>query len=597
MNNQGAGNLLKSIWDSLTIPDSSITEQTKRWQARLTTITILVIFAGVSLNIMIDGGLQPFLLLPIFLGYLLSRTKYYRLASFVILATLLIAILFSVLKDDDFHKYAIFSNMAWLTLSLLLASLLFTILETVIIALAHIAILLLMVWFVPEMDFRSVGVTTGFLFMFSALLIATMWQRNWLETIRQQEIRMQATALESSDYAVMILNKQREIIWVNPAFNKLTGFTLEDIYSHELPFLNDPHPDQILADQIWTTLYQGQTWQGTVDNYKKSGQQYDESMIITPVTTEKGDISHFVAIKHDITEQIAGEERLKFLATHDLLTSLPNRGLLHDRLSRAIARANRTQQIGAVLYLDLDNFKHINDAYSHEEGDQVLRILAQRMQALTREADTVARIPGDEFVILMEDVEDSKNVSLLTERILYEISKPIQLQHTQAIITASIGISLFPMDGQDNDSLLQNADVAMYYGKSKGKNSYVFFTEAMKKDTLIRVSLGSNLRKALSQSEFMLEYQPLIDLHSNQIIGAEALIRWQHPEHGKIYPGDFIPLAEENNLMLPIGEWVFKQALDLFQDNHHPQLSELQLSINLLADNCVTTYILKLSQP
>jgi diguanylate cyclase (GGDEF)-like protein/PAS domain S-box-containing protein len=379
----------------------------------------------------------------------------------------------------------------------------------------------------------------------------------------------------------MIINKKHEIIWVNPAFENLTGFNLENIYSNELPFLNDPSPNEQLAAQIWDTLARGQTWEGVVTNYKRSGQPYDESMIITPVMTERGILSHYVTIKHDITEQIAGEERLKFLATHDLLTSLPNRGLLHDRLEQAIARTKRNQSISAVLYLDLDNFKHINDAYSHEEGDHVLVILAQRLIALTRATDTVARMSGDEFVILLENVQDKRNIALLTERLLYEISKPIQLRHSQVTLTASIGIALIPEDGDEIAHLLQNADMAMYYGKSKGKNSYVFYQPNMKTENLKKVSLGRDLRSALVNLEFFLEYQPLVDLCNNQIVGAEALLRWRHPELGTIFPNDFIPLAEENKLIMPISEWVVQKSISLFTNEHAQLLSNLLVSINL----------------
>ncbi len=581
MKTQGLGNIIRSIWERLTDPHPAITDQNNRWQARLTATMILAIFVGVSLNLVVSRTLHFPLLIPIILAYLLSRTKYFRIATYIVLGILLGSIILSILEDGDYHKFTILANIAWLTLTLLLASLLFSAKEMVFIAMGHIAVVIAMVFLVPEMDFRSVGVGLGFLGMFSLFLITTMVQRNWLETMRQQEIRLQATALESSDYAVMIINKRHEIIWVNPAYEKLTGYTLQDIYTSELPFINHPHPNERLAAQIWDTLARGQTWEGVVTNYKQSGEEYDESMIITPVLSKKGEISHYVTIKHDITDQIAGEERLKFLATHDILTSLPNRGLLHDRLEQAIARARRNQTVGAVLYLDLDNFKQINDAYSHEDGDHVLMILAQRMTSLTRETDTLARISGDEFVLLMEDVKDKRNISLLTERILYEIAKPIHLQHSQTTVTASIGIALFPQDGEDISELLQNADVAMYYSKSKGKNSYVFFNKNMKEDAIKKVSLGRDLRSALVNLEFFLEYQPLVNLRNNRIVGAEALLRWRHPTMGIIHPNDFIPLIEDNNLIMPISEWVVQTAVTFFQEKTSPLLNDLQISINL----------------
>ncbi|MFN2146218.1 MAG: putative bifunctional diguanylate cyclase/phosphodiesterase [Anaerolineales bacterium] len=574
-------NLIRSFWEYLTNPHPAITEQTERWQARLTATIILVIFVGVSLNLLIGASLHFSLLFPLILAYLFSRTRHFRVASYIILGTLLGSTIVSILEDADYGKYVVFTNIAWLSLSLLLTSLLFSVKEMIFVSAVHILAIVSLVWLIPEMDMRSVGVGLGFFWIFSALLIATMAQRNWLENMRQQEIRLQATALESSDYAVMIINQRREIIWVNPAYEKLTGYTLQNIYTSELPFINHPHPNERLAAQIWDTLSRGQTWEGVVTNYKQSGEAYDESMIITPVLSEKGEISHYVTIKHDITEQIAGEERLKFLATHDILTSLPNRGLLHDRLEQAIARSRRNQTVGAVLYLDLDNFKQINDAYSHEDGDHVLMILAQRMKALTRETDTLARISGDEFVLLMEDVKDKRNISLLTERILYEIAKPIHLQLSQATVTASIGIALFPQDGENISELLQNADVAMYYSKSKGKNSYVFFSRNMKEDAIKKVSLGRDLRSALVNLEFFLEYQPLVNLRTNRIIGAEALIRWRHPTMGIIYPNDFIPLIEDNNLIMPISEWVVQTAVAFFQEKTSPLLNNLQISINL----------------
>jgi diguanylate cyclase (GGDEF)-like protein/PAS domain S-box-containing protein len=581
MNTLDTNRFRSFLWRILTEPHPSIIEQNKRWQARLVSFTTLVIILGELINVIFVGSVNTLMLIPLIFGYFLSRTKYFSITSYIVLFALLGSMVYSLLTDGDFNRYVIFANLAWIALSLLLASLLFSIQETVIISMVHIAVFFGLAWFVPEITLRSVGISIGFVAMFSLLLVATMWQRNWLESARQQEIRLQAAALESSDYAVMIIDKNKKVLWVNPAFHTLTGFDLDDVYTCKLPFIYDDDPDERLSSQIWDTLYKGQTWQGVVTNYRKSGEQYYESMTITPVLSDKGETSHFVAVKYDITDQIEGEERLKFLATHDFLTGLPNRGLLHDRLEQAISRARRNNQVGAVLYVDLDDFKNINDAYSHEDGDRVLMVIAGRMRIPIRETDTVARLSGDEFVILLEDIKDTENVIALAERVLYEISKPIQIRHAQVNITASIGITLFPQDGQDISDLLQNADVAMYYGKAEGKNSYVQFTADMKKDILKRIALGRDMQAALDNAEFRLHYQPLHDLRSGQVCGMEALIRWQHPERGVIGPAEFISLAESNKLIIPIGEWVFANAVSFYQQNAFASSQNLQLAVNL----------------
>ena len=447
------------IYENLTEPHPAITREKHRLEAKLVAFMVIVMIGGVTLNLIFGSGLTPVSLFALVIGYIFSRTKYYKIATYLIICILLVSLVSSIYATHDYNNFAIFSNIAWLTLSLLFASLLLSIKETILISVFHIIVILLLSVFTPEIDLKAIGVSFGFISVFSTLLIITMWRRNELENARQKKIREQAT--------------------------------------------------------------------------------------------------------------------------HDLVTGLPNRILFHDRLDQAIARIQRNKTIGAILYLDLDDFKDINDEYSHEVGDQVLKVIADRILSCIRITDTGARISGDEFVILLEDVGKPENAAIVAQNILDAISSRIAINGSETMVSGSIGIAMIPRDGMKNEELLQNADTAMYSAKAEGKHSISFFTAEMKEKMLRNISLSKSLHKAIDNQEFHIEFQPQFDVHTGNIFGAEALLRWRHPAEGLISPYEFIPIAEKTGLIFPLSEWVIENVLDFHQVVKKTTSKKVRLAVNL----------------
>jgi len=279
-----------------------------------------------------------------------------------------------------------------------------------------------------------------------------------------------------------------------------------------------------------------------------------------PIHNRDGQVAGAVIVFHDVSESRAMALKMAHLAQHDFLTGLPNRLLLTERLSRAIGQARRHGKRVALMFLDLDNFKHINDSLGHTIGDLLLQLVAERLKICVRNTDTVCRQGGDEFVILLTEIEQTQDAASVAEKLLAAFAEPCLIGGQELHVTLSIGISIYPDDGQDADEVMKNADTAMYHAKANGRNNYQFFTTAMNTRAVRRLFVEGKLRRALKQGEFMLYYQPKIDLASGVMIGSEALIRWQDPEHGLVYPNQFVPIAEESGLIVPIGSWVLREA-------------------------------------
>jgi len=399
----------------------------------------------------------------------------------------------------------------------------------------------------------------------------------------QNLMRLHRAAVEKTANAIMITDAYGKIEWVNDAFSKQTLYQPSEVLGLNPSILNSNSEDSKLnIKEMWAKIRLGEVWTGEIVNRRKDGGFISVYQTITPLRDDLGEISHYVSVSEDVTERKESEKRIAFMATHDELTSLPNRSLLNDRLQHAIAHAKRQQEKMAVLFLDIDHFKFINDSLGHQVGDQLLIVLAQRLSSILRQEDTVARFGGDEFVIVLPQFNALNSIKDLASNILKQIKQPYHLMEHELLITGSIGISIYPTDAIEADELIQHADSAMYLAKETGRNNSQFYTPEINEKITRRLTLEKALRQAVEQNELVLHYQPKIDLMSNTITGMEALVRWQHPELGLVSPIEFIPLAEETGIILEIGDWVMLTACQQMKqwESKYPNLVNMSINVS-----------------
>lgn len=399
----------------------------------------------------------------------------------------------------------------------------------------------------------------------------------------ESDLRLAARVFENSREAIVITDANSHIISVNQSFSDITGYVAAEVVGQTPRLLTSGRHDRDFFQAMWHALVTEGHWQGEIWNRRKNGDIYPEWLGITAVYDSHGNLTHYVGIFSDLSERKESADKIEFLAHHDPLTALPNRILLHDRLERALAQAERQQTKVAVLVLDLDRFKLVNDSLGHELGDQLLQAVAVRLHQHVRETDTISRQGSDEFLVLLPDTGMEGAERVVGNLLQCVGCEPFRIADHPLSITASIGISLYPAHGRDSDSLLKRANTALEYAKNGGGDTHRFFTASMNVNTLERLHLETSLRLALERDEFLLHYQPQVALSGGLIVGAEALLRWQHPELGLVPPGRFIPVAEDSGLIVPIGEWVLREACRQARAWQESGLARITVAVNLSA--------------
>lgn len=402
------------------------------------------------------------------------------------------------------------------------------------------------------------------------------------EEVRERQI-LASRVVDSTSEGVMVTDCDSVITHVNRAFEKTTGYTESEVLGKTPRILNSDRQGPEFYQSMWKSLSDNGFWKGEIWNRRKNGEIYPEWLTVSPITDSDANITHYVGMFSDISHQEHFQEKLHHLAYYDGLTGLPNRTLFRDRLDTAIEMAKRKDGQLALMFLDLDNFKNINDTLGHVTGDQLLVAVARRLQGMLRDEDTVSRLGGDEFTVILPDIKDGLSLARLAEKILAMLQQPFLLDGSNYVVTTSIGICLYPQNGERSGELLKHADTAMYQAKESGKSRFVFYSNELSEKYRKRLSLEHDLRNAISNNQLSLAYQPQYRVGTREIIGAEALLRWQHPTTGWVSPADFIPVAEESGLIIEIGKWVIEQVCGQIREWGSPVTDKLKIAINVSA--------------
>lgn len=401
-----------------------------------------------------------------------------------------------------------------------------------------------------------------------------------MNRMNKEELNLLAgKVFESIEEGIMVTDPNQTIVYVNASFTALTGYSMDDVAGKSPRLLSSGYHSPDFYQAMWQKIRETGAWQGEIWNKKKNGEIYAEELSITVVKDSNGNVTHYVGIFKDITLRKKLEAQIRHQAQHDILTGLPNRILFQERLHQAIQEADKAGTMVGILYMDLDRFKRVNDNLGHHAGDKLLMQAAERIKQCLREGDTIARIGGDELVILLPSIYHRDECAEIAGRIRSLFEKPFYIQGHELFVTSSIGISLYPEHSRDEEELVRLADQALYAAKNTGRNNVRFFSREA--DTNNYFSKEQSIREALRTEQFRVYFQPVYHVSNLTLRGAEALIRWEHPEKGIITPAEFIPVAEESGLILQIDRWVLRQACQQLARWHRIGKPDLRVSVNL----------------
>jgi diguanylate cyclase (GGDEF)-like protein/PAS domain S-box-containing protein len=400
---------------------------------------------------------------------------------------------------------------------------------------------------------------------------------------RTSDIIKLSGVVEQTDDIVVITDPYGTIEYVNPAFEKITGYLSAETIGKKTSFIKSGMHEDSFYKKLWGTIIAGDSFREVFINRKRNGDLYYEEKTITPLKDKKGEIQNYVSTGKDISDRMEIQDRLHHMATHDALTDLPNRLMVNDRLEHAIQKVERSDVKIAVMFIDLDRFKQVNDSLGHASGDSLLKVIAVKLKSHLRKGDTLARFGGDEFVVLIEDYNQIEDVMAVLHKMLEAVVEPVLISGYEISSSASIGVTIFPDDATNVDALLKNADVAMYRAKDRGGNNFQFYTQDMSAHADERMELQHGLNHALERDEFKLYYQPRINVQSGRVVGMEALLRWEHSTKGLLEPLTFIPILEETGKIIEAGHWILRKACTFNAELERKGLGPLRVSVNLSA--------------
>jgi len=398
----------------------------------------------------------------------------------------------------------------------------------------------------------------------------------------ENNLHLMSRVFSNSGEAILITDANNRILAVNREFTKLTGYSKEEAIGQDPRMLSAGNTPAETYREMWAALLTNDYWQGELWDRRKNGEPYPKRLSISVVRDSAGKVVNYIGTFEDITDRKAAEDKIRFLAHHDVLTGLPNRFSLYERLDQGMAFARRFDKSLAIMLIDLDHFKTINDTLGHNVGDQLLIQVARRLQQSVRESDIVARLGGDEFVVVLSGIEkDGDGVAEIASKLVTQLAAPYAIAGAELRTSPSIGICLYPDNATEISELIKCADIAMYHAKANGRSDFQFFIEAMRDEVAERVTIEHELKIALEKEQFVLHYQPQIEPGARRVVGLEALVRWQHPTRGLVFPGDFIALAEETRLIVPLGKWVLEEACRQLKCWHQAGYTDLHMSVNL----------------